>query len=166
MSFTYFKGWKERCLKVHNNKLYIGRSDGNVAVYCDNEDVFNDVGDVIECRYDTKRFDFNNGIMFKYYKKFMLTSHAWDEVKSKINVDIEIDGYELNIDKTISSNVSRFDNSNWDEDTFDGSNLYRSKYYNLDVRGRTIKFFFSNSGLDESMRLYDVNLLYGIRDVR
>ena len=166
MSFTYFKGWKERCLKVHNNKLYIGRSDGNVAVYCDNEDVFNDVGDVIECRYDTKRFDFNNGIMFKYYKKFMLTSHAWDEVKSKINVDIEIDGCELNIDKTISSNASRFDNSNWDEDTFDGSNLYRSKYYNLDVRGRTIKFFFSNSGLDESMRLYDVNILYSIRDVR
>ena len=48
----------------------------------------------------------------------------------------------------------------------DGKQRYTTKYYNLDVRGRTIKFFFSNSGLDESMRLYDVNILYGMRDVR
>lgn len=166
MAFTYFKGWNETCLKTYNNILLIGRNDGKLVYYCDDEDVFNDLGEVIECHYDTKRFDFNSTIMFKYFKKFILTSHAWSEIYSSIKVTIEIDSYELDVKELISSNISRFDEAQWDIDVFDSRNLHKSRYYNLDIRGRTIKFKFSNNSLDEAMRIYDVNILYSMRDVR
>ena len=166
MAFTYFKGWNENCLRTYENKLLIGRNDGKTVYYCDDEDVYNDLGNAIECHYDTKRFDFNNSIMFKYFKKFMITSYAWEDINSYIDVSIEVDQLDLDIRESISSNVSRFDRSKFDVDVFNNRNLYKSQYYDLDIRGRTIKFKFKNLITDESMRLYDVNVLYGMRDVR
>lgn len=166
MAFTYFKGWNESCLRSYQNKLLIGRNDGKIAIYCDDEEIYNDIGNAIECHYDTKRFDFNSSIMFKYFKKFMITSYAWNDIDSSIKVFVEVDQTDIDITDLISSNMSRFDRAKWDRDIFNNRNLYKSQYYDLDIRGRTIKFKFKNTITDESMRIYDLNILYGLRDVR
>ena len=85
---------------------------------------------------------------------------------SYIVVDIEVDFTDIHLKDSINSNLSRFDRAHWNLDIFNNRNLYKSQYYKLDIRGRTIKFKFSNIGLGEAMRLYDINILYTMRDVR
>lgn len=166
MAYTYYKGWNNSVLRSYDNRLLIGRVDGKLATYLDDEDVFNDLGVPIECVFSTKRFDFINPISYKYFKQFMITSYAYDDINSYINVDIEVDFTDIRIPESINSNLSRFDRSNWNLDIFNNRNLYKSRYYYLDIRGRTIKFKFSNSVINEAMRIYDVNFVYSMRDIR
>lgn len=166
MAYTYFIGWYENSLKVYENRLLIGRTDGKLATYCDDEEMFDDMGAPIECCFATKRFDFINPISYKYFKQFMVTSYAYNDINSYIVVDIEVDFTDIHLKDSINSNLSRFDRAHWNLDIFNNRNLYKSQYYKLDIRGRTIKFKFSNIGLGEAMRLYDINILYTMRDVR
>lgn len=169
MSYTYFTGWKATCLYTDGLKLFIGRSDGKFAVWCDGNNLcYNDCGAIIKSRLSTKRFDLGLSASYKYFKRFMLTTHAYLNYNSNIQVDFEIDYYQKNDseDFVVPSNVGRFGISKWGKAVFGNREFLKSGWIDLDVRGRTIKFDFSNEELNEPMRIYDLDVIWGIRDVR
>lgn len=186
MSFTYYTGLNSRFLKKYDDRLYIGNDNNIVTYYDDISDshVYYDCSDFIgsdvinayECRYYTKRFDLGDSIVFKYFKQFLLTTHAFGEsvssgvlqnnVDSSIKVQIEVDYVDLDIFENIVSNISRFDKAHWNVDYFNNKNLFKTRYYYIDIRGRTIMFKFSNNVKGETMRIYDVSVVYGGRDIR
>ena len=60
-------------------------------------------------------------------------------------------------------------------DIFTNKDIIKSKYTNLDIKGRTIQFRFDNDKshvlengtvVGEPFRVYDINLMYSNRDVR
>ena len=171
MAYTYYTGWKSKSLHALGIHLLIGRTDGKLVKFNDDDVSFDDLGSAINACYETKRFDLGSSINFKYFKSFMITSEAYDEVSSTITVGVEIDFYTNDNCATINSNLSQFGISRWAIDRFNNKNLYKSPYLFLDVKGRTIKYKFSNdkigaNGKGESFRIYDVNTLYAPRDVR
>lgn len=169
MSYTYFTGWKAACLYTDGLKLFIGRTDGKFAAWCDGNNLcYNDCGSAIKCKLSTKRFDLDLSASYKYFKRFMLTTHAYLNYNSNIQVDFEIDYYQKNDseDFVVPSNVGRFGISKWGKAVFGNREFLKSGWIDLDVRGRTIKFDFSNEELNEPMRIYDLNVIWGIRDVR
>jgi hypothetical protein len=168
MAYTYYVGWNSNSFTIYDNILLIGRTDGILAYYRDNENYFSDLGMPISCNYETKRFEIYNAISYKFFKQFLITSYAYSELElqSNINTSIEVDYITHKLDAPIPSNLSRFDNAYYDLNRFDATSLFKSWYYQLNIRGRTIKFKFDNSAINEGMRIYDVNVLYTMRDVR
>lgn len=183
MSYTYFTGWDTDYLFENENILYFLHNQsgkGYLSHYGEVEEIYKDFSTIpISCVYSTKRFDFSAPIDFKYFKRFMVTSHAFGdisedaaEIDSDINVFIEVDFTDIDIGVPIHSSLSRYANvdltagAQWSSSIYNTRNLFKSQYYNLDIRGRTIKFKFINNNLDQPMRIYDVDILYGMRDVR
>lgn len=165
-AFTYYQGMKAKCLYTNGTEVYIGRSDGKLAIYDNENDDRNDCGENIDAYFWTKRFDLKMSAKYKYFKRFMITSHAYDEINSKINVDIEVDYFYNRESISYNSNISRFGTARFGINSFNNRNIYKSGYINIDARGRTIKFKFYNSELDEPFRIYDINVLWSERDVR
>jgi len=170
-AYTYFTGWKSSALHSLGTTLLVGRTDGVLAKYNDDVEIYTDLGVAIDARYETKRFDFGSSANYKYFKSFMISCHAYDEVGSNIDIAVEIDYFETAIDAAAHAGISRYGISVWGRDRFNNKNLYKTPYMNLDVRGRTIKYIFKNNRINENgqgepMRLYDVNTLWTIRDVR
>ena len=165
MAFTYFTGWKSRSLHTLGTNLLIGRTDGILVKYDDDGEKYTDLDMPIDACYETKRYDFGSSINYKYFKSFMVTSHAYDETPSTISINVEIDYFDNPANSIVNSNIARFGTAQWGRVVFNNRNLYKSPYINLDVRGRTIKYKFHND-LKEPFRIYDINTLYTIRDVR
>lgn len=166
MAYTYYKGWLANSITIFDNKLLIGRTDGVLAFYKDDEEFYNDLNKPIECRYETKRYDVTGSLPLKFFKQFSITSYAFDENLSNIHAKVEVDYNEMVLKNPIPSNLSRFDNAQWNLNRFDSTNLFVSWYYQLNIKGRTIKFIFSNNIANEGMRIFDINVLYTIRDIR
>jgi len=170
-AFTYYTGWKSSALHSLGISLLVGRTDGVLSVYKDDVEIYLDMNEPIDACYFTKRFDLGNSANYKYFKSFMLSTHAYDDFTSDVSVSVEIDYYEKTVDTIANSNISRFGTAVWGRDRFNNKNLYKTPYINLDVRGRTIKYIFKNDKVDENgvgepFRIYDINTLWSIRDVR
>jgi hypothetical protein len=179
MAYTYFEGMKASCLHTDGNILYIGRKDGTYSYYLDKDEAtysekgikqYNDINSPIKANLTTKRFDLGMSALFKYFKRFMITSRSYDTTTSDIHVSFEIDYIHNDKDReyAVYSNHGHYDVNNWNQSYFgvDGMNLIKSGWNALDVRGRTVRFAFSNEDENEPMRIYDVNVLWSIRDVR
>ena len=166
MAYTYYVGWNSNILSVFTNKLLIGRSDGSLAYYKDDELFFKDIEQPIDCVYETKRYEIYNPLTFKFFKQVLATSHAFDTNPSNIIVDMFVDYTTFRLPEVIGSNRSTFDNANWNVNRFDSPTLFKSSYYQLNIKGRSIKFRMSNATANEAMRVYDLNVLYTLRDVR
>ena len=166
MAYTYFVGWDSNALAVFKNRLLIGRSDGQLTYYKDDEEFFQDLGQPIDCTYETKRYEIYNPLTFKFFKQVLTSSHASDKTSSNILVDIFVDYTSMRLPEAIPSNRSRFDSASWNVNRFDSPSLYKSSYYHLNIRGRSIKLKMSNATINEGMRVYDLNVLYTLRDVR
>lgn len=137
----------------------------------------------IKARLSTKKYDLNMSAVFKYFKRLILTTRAYKDMNSDIQVDFEVDYYKLTGDENnvVNSNYGTFGVSKWGKAYFGEIDVLKSAWINLDIRGRSIKFTFSSiEEIDETetdedkykrnvnvpMRIYDVNVLWGIRDVR
>lgn len=179
MAYTYFEGLKANFLYTDGNTLYIGTKDGTQTCYLDKDEKtysdkgikqYNDRNNSITANLTTKRFDLDMSALFKYFKRFMITSRSYDNTTSDIHVNFEVDYIHNSKDEeyTVYSNHGHYDINNWNQSYFgvDGMNLIKSGWNSIDVRGRTIRFTFSNSDENEPMRLYDVNVLWSVRDVR
>lgn len=180
MAFTYYTGLNASSFYTDGNVLYIGRFDGKFAYFCDGEDIYTDLDQPIVAKQYTKRYDFGSSANFKYFKRFMITSQTYDEILSSIDVNAEVDYFYV-FDATVScettifnSNKSMFGISEWG-DIFTNKDIIKSKYTNLDIKGRTIQFRFDNDKVHvledgavvgEPFRVYDINLMYSNRDVR
>ena len=66
----------------------------------------------------------------------------------------------------IRSKYSKWDDSLFDYNIWDSISYFKSIYYLLNIRGRTIQYHFWNDSVNEGMRIYNVNTLYTARDVR
>lgn len=165
MAWTYYTGLNGDSLYSDGITLYIGRHDGQLAKYDQNSNNYNDLGEPIDAKYETKRFDFGSSATFKYFTRFMVSSHAWESLTSYIAVSVEIDLYVFNVE-TLSSNMTKFGLAFWGLQPFNDKNLVKSNWRTLDIRGRTIKFKFSNNNNNEPFRIYDINIGYSLRDVR
>lgn len=171
MGYTYYSDWGASALYTDGSTLYLGTDDGNLVKYCDDEDVYTDRGVAIESILKTKRFDFGQSANYKYFKRYMVTTQTYD-VFSDFTVDVDID-YFKTFENTLTSNKTLFGVGVYG-DIFNNKDITKSNYIDLDYRGRSIQFTINNSGLHEDgeisygkpFRLYDINLLYSIRDVR
>lgn len=166
MGFTYYTGWKAIKLMSYNNSLMFSNNTGKLMVYCDDENIYKDEENPIECNYITKRFEINGSLVFKFFKQLLITSYAYDGVLSNIGVNVSVDYISHNLQNPIPSNLSRFDNAQWNLNRFDSVNLFKSWYYQLNMKGRTIQFKLENKNINEGMRVYDINVLYTMRDIR
>lgn len=168
-AFTYYEGWNGRSLYTDGIDVFIGRADGVTAKV--DPTVYSDLGKAIEAVYETKRFDLNSPINYKYFIQCLLTAHAYDDYVSSIMFQVEVDFYYKNNapiiynKHKINANLSNF-NVTAPEKLSSAKNIIKSEWIKLNYRGRTIKFKFSNNMLDEPMRVYDINMIYTVRDVR
>ena len=190
MAWTYYTGMHSSSLYTDGINLLIGSTDGEILNYEYLADVYSDCGRTIECIYAGKRFDLKQPANFKYFKSFMLTSHAWEGIYSTISVNFEEDYFDFEVPLKFNSNFTVFGNytdpntptlfdddepeendeeypaSLWEIDRFNNKNLYKYRWVNLDIRCRTLKVIFSNNKKDEAMRIYGYSLLLSQRDVR
>ena len=169
MAYTYYTGWKANTLFTNGNILLMGTEDGNLVRWCDeNSVVYDDLGEPIESVLSTKQYDLNMSAMFKYFKRFSLTTYAHDTYGCIISVDLEVDYYKQTTSGgwSVESQNSRFGISKWGMVRFNDQDVLKSYWQNLDIKGRTIKFTFSNKELEQPMRLYDLNVIWSVRDVR
>lgn len=168
-AFTYYEGWNGRSLYTDGIDVFIGRADGVTAKV--DPTVYSDLGKAIEAVYETKRFDLNSPINYKYFIQCLLSAHAYDDYVSSIMFQVEVDFYYKNNapiiynKHKINANLSNF-NVTAPEKLSSAKNIIKSEWIKLNYRGRTIKFKFSNNMLDEPMRVYDINMIYTVRDVR
>ena len=168
-AFTYYEGWNGRSLYTDGIDVFIGRADGVTAKV--DPAVYSDLGKPIEAVYETKRFDLNSPINYKYFIQCLLSAHAYDDYVSSIVFQVEVDFYYKNNapiiynKHKINANLSNF-NVTAPEKLSSAKNIIKSEWIKLNYRGRTIKFKFSNNMLDEPMRVYDINMIYTVRDVR
>jgi hypothetical protein len=165
-AWTYYTNSFSNSRYTDGLVMIIRRSDGKLVKFDTSGTVYSDLGVAIEAKYSTKKFDLNASANYKYFKKFMITSEAFDNFSSNINVSAEIDFfYTRGAGYIIESNKSRFGSAKFG-DIFNNKNLHKSGWLNLDVRGRTIKFTFENNNINEPFRIYDINVLHSGRDVR
>lgn len=168
-AFTYYEGLCGRSLYTNGVDLYIGRSDGRVAIF--DKTVYSDLGVPIEAIYETKRFDLNSPINYKYFLQCLVSAHAYDDYRSSIQLQLEVDFYYksnaaiIYNKHPINSNLSNF-NVTAPEKLVSAKNIIKSEWIKLNYKGRTIKFKYSNNMLNEPMRVYDINLVYTDRDIR
>ena len=187
MGWTYYTGMKSVSLYTDGINFLIGSTEGKILNYEYLTDVYNDCGEPIECLFASKRFDLKDPASYKYFKAFMLTSHAWDGIISSISVKFESDYFDMHFDTPPVYNSTttmfggntrnpetsipgedsmKYPASYWEIDRFNNRNLYKSRWTNLDIRSRTLKVYFSNTNLDETMRVYGYSILLTQRDVR
>lgn len=166
MAWTYYTGMHSSALYTDGINLLIGSTDGEILNYEYLTDVYSDCGRPIECVFSGKRFELGSPVMYKYFKSFMLTSHAWENILSSITVKFECDYFDFREPVVFGSNVARYGNAQWELDVFSDRSLYKSRWVNLDIRARTLKVHFSNSVVDEAMCLYSYSILVTQRDVR
>lgn len=168
-AFTYYEGWKARSLYTDGLDLYIGTEGGVLALW--DKSVYSDLGIPYESVYETKRFDFNSPINYKNFLQCLVTAHAYDDFTSSVLLQFEVDFYYKNNapiiynKHVVNSNLSNF-NVTAPEKLSAAKNIIKSEWIPLNYKGRTIKFKFSNSMLNEPMRVYDINMIYTARDVR
>lgn len=182
MAYTYYTGWKAKCLYTDGLMLHIGTTDGKFLQWKDYDDkCYDDLGRAISCALATKRYDLQATANFKYFKRFMLTTHAYDFATCNIQTDFQVDTFSIFGDEEyeLHSSNATFGISEWGKAFFGNQEILKSGWYNLDIRGRNIKFTFSNNGLKistddggntivqgEPMRIYDLTVLFGWRDIR
>ena len=183
MAWTYYTGMDSSALYTDGINFLIGTSEGKLLTYEYLHDVYSDCGEPIECVFASKRFDLKSPAAYKYFKSFMLTSHAWENIVSTITVGFEVDYFNFRTPTTFASNFTVFGGntgneettiqagrdypaSYWEIDRFNDRNLYKSKWLNLDIRARTLKVYFTNNKEDEAMRVYSYSILLSQRDVR
>ena len=161
--FTYYQGMNASSLYTNGIDVYVGRADGKLAKT--DKTKYSDLDLPIDAVYETKRFSLSSDINYKYFNQCMLTSHAFDNYASNISMEFEIDFYYKNNLNVIKSANSAFGITDWGERFID-NNIVKSEWMMLNYRGRTIKFKVSNNALDEPMRIYDINVIYSMRDIR
>ena len=183
MAWTYYTGMKSSALYTDGINFLIGSTDGKLLNYEYLTECYSDCGRPIECVFASKRFDLKSPAAYKYFKSFMLTSHAWEDLTSSIVVGFEVDYFNFRNPVTFQSNFTVFGGntgdesttipagedypaSYWEIDRFNDRNLFKSRWTKLDIRARTLKVYFSNNKPDEAMRIYSYSILLTQRDVR
>ena len=166
MAWTYYKGMKSKSLYSDGITAYIGTTDGKLVKYDNDGDIYNDFGESINAVYSSKRYDFGSPVNYKYFKSLLFTTHAYDDMFSQMNVNVEIDYFSNTNPIVINSNVSRFGISEWGKNIFNNRNLFKTGWLSLDIKGRTIKFIITNNRVNEPMKIYEINVLCTMRDVR
>lgn len=161
--FTYYSGWNAEALYTNGIDVYVGNNDGVVSKWT--KGVYNDLGVAIESIQESKRFDFGKPISYKYYNQCIITTHSYDDYMSELSVAFKIDAYYKDNVDVINATQSKFGATAWGE-RFNDRNIIKSEWIPLNYRGRTIKFKISNNIIDQTMKLYDINVVYSMRDFR
>ena len=176
MAWTYYKVKDSQNLFALANKLYAGTITSYVLKYDDEGESFSDVLDSVgtqspvRVKYSSKRFDFGAPVNFKYYKNFLITCNAYAEKPSLFITSAEVDYFKNVSGELTESFLATFGVAKWNLVRFGAGELYKSPFYKLDVKGRSIKFVLHNEDpeitTENPMRIYDINLMYFFRDVR
>lgn len=161
--FTFYTGWNARSLYTDGIDVYVGNTNGILSKWT--KGVYSDLGVAIESIQETKRFDFGKPINYKYYNQCIITAHSYDDYMSELSVAFEIDIYYKDNIEIINATQSKFGVTTWGE-KFNDRNIIKSEWIPLNYRGRTIKFKISNNTIDQTMKIYDINVVYSMRDFR
>lgn len=162
MCFTYYEGMNATYLYSNDVDVYIGRKDGIISKY--DKTCYSDLGQGYQCRFVTKRFDFDSPANFKYFKQVKLTVSVRDDAYCSIYLRAIIDSYEREFNGAVEPNFT-FGSATWGQ-VFSNVDVYHSQWQQLSNRGRNIQFEFYNNSVNQPMCVYEVSIPYTIRDIR
>ena len=162
MCFTYYEGMNATCLYSNDVDVYIGRKDGIISKY--DKTCYSDLGQGYQCRFVTKRFDFDSPANFKYFKQVKLTVSVPDDAYSSVYLRAIVDSYSREFSGAVEPNFI-FGSVTWGQ-IFSNVDVYHSQWQQLSNRGRNIQFEFYNNSVNQPMCVYEISIPYTIRDIR
>ena len=162
MCFTYYEGMNATCLYSNDVDVYIGRKDGIISKY--DKTCYSDLGQGYQCRFVTKRFDFDSPANFKYFKQVKLTVSVPDDAYSSVYLRAIVDSYSREFNGAVEPNFI-FGSVTWGQ-IFSNVDVYHSQWQQLSNRGRNIQFEFYNNSVNQPMCVYEISIPYTIRDIR
>ncbi len=162
MCFTYYEGMNATYLYSNDVDVYIGRKDGIISKY--DKTCYSDLGQGYQCRFVTKRFDFDSPANFKYFKQVKLTVSVPDDAYSSVYLRAIVDSYSREFNGAVEPNFI-FGSVTWGQ-IFSNVDVYHSQWQQLSNRGRNIQFEFYNNSVNQPMCVYEISIPYTIRDIR
>ena len=162
MCFTYYEGMNATCLYSNDIDVYVGRKDGIISKY--DKTCYSDLGQGYQCRFVTKRFDFDSPANFKYFKQVKLTVSVPDDAYSSVYLRAIVDSYSREFNGAVEPNFI-FGSVTWGQ-IFSNVDVYHSQWQQLSNRGRNIQFEFYNNSVNQPMCVYEISIPYTIRDIR
>ena len=162
MCFTYYEGMNATYLYSNDIDVYIGRKDGIISKY--DKTCYSDLGQGYQCRFVTKRFDFDSPANFKYFKQVKLTVSVPDDAYSSVYLRAIVDSYSREFNGAVEPNFI-FGSVTWGQ-IFSNVDVYHSQWQQLSNRGRNIQFEFYNNSVNQPMCVYEISIPYTIRDIR
>ena len=138
--WTMYNNMNATSYYIINNELIWGNKDGRTIKIADD---YLDFTYPYQAYWYSKYFDMDEPITFKQFREFFLVAHTFENYKSDINVIFEIDYSDVSEDFVISNQMSIWGKAIWG-DRFINRNIVASLPLVLGMRGRNLRFKFSN----------------------
>lgn len=139
-AWTLYKGFNARCFYNLNSTLVWGNTSGQTAKHSID---YLDFGKPFQAFWTGKHNDVGYPKLFKQFMEFTVIAHAYDAIRSDIQVSMEIDYNDYKMRDSITNTLSLWGKAKWG-DTFVSKNIQISLPFWIGRRGRFIRFTFQN----------------------
>lgn len=137
-AWTRYNGFRARSFLVSEDKLLWGNQFGQVVKFADD---YLDFDEPYESYWTSKNFDMEDPATFKQFKEFFLQTHTYDEYKSTIRIEVELDYVNVNSRMDVTNQVSKWGVAHFG-DRFITRNINASIPITVGRRARNIRFTF------------------------
>lgn len=161
-AWTKYMGWDATFFLIKDNSLLIGNKNGHLLKISKE---YNDLDEPIECFYKTKQYNLGAPVNYKNFLDMFAVTHTFrvDNSTIKVYPIIDYDSFSTYID--ITNILSKFGVMLFGEQLI-SSGIAQTDNVPINARGRLISFIFSNSELDEPLKVYQLSFTYILRGVR
>ena len=167
MAFTYWTGINASILYTDQKDLYFGMVDGTKTKLT--EGVYNDCGKPIISKYQTKYYNLNSPVNYKYFEQIKITLQRFNSVKSTVNLKVYYDDdafVKIKDRGNYFLEASTFNQDTWNETRFASRPVYKTNWLPLNIRSITISLCLENRNIDETFKFIDMTTIYTNRDFR
>lgn len=152
MAWTVYNGMNARSFASHKGTLIWGSDNGRTLCFSDD---YLDEGKPFEAFWQSMPFDMDDAHAEKRFKDFFITAYTYDDFKSDIRVQFDVDYVRVDNRAFIENQVSRWGSAVFG-DRFIMRNIVMSNPFIVGRRGRTIRFRFTNCyDADGSVETHD-----------
>jgi len=161
-TWSVYDGFNARSFLYFDNELLFGADNGKIYK---NGYGYNDDGVAIICYWQSKRYDMGFGSRVKKFKQMYFIAETYEDFKSGVSVDFEVDYALVEYDYDIKSEISKWGRAIFG-DRFIKWNISKSLPLSINRRGRLIRFIFGNDVLDETFKIFEINGEFELRGYR
>lgn len=136
MAWTVFDRLGAKCMYAYNDEVIWGK--GNKLMHFD-KTTFLDEGVDFNCLWESKLFDLDAPINYKYFKYISLVFDTYEQFDSTAKLIFEIDYEDVKLNHVFKNAVSRWGKSIWGVDRFATRNISKSLPIYVGRRGRLVK---------------------------